>query len=107
MGLNNVYQIYDTLVEQYMSGRRFLGMEESVQEMTHSFFQRGDVMQSQRVEHPLHNWDMTNVFDVGIIRKVRSDALGTVVRGGEKPKGVTKVQYALSNRQKKAPWRIH
>ena len=64
-------------------------------------------MLSQRVEHPLHTRDMTNLFDVGIGRKVQSDALGTVVRGGEQPKGVMKAEYALSNRQKKAPWRTH
>ena len=50
---------------------------------------------------------MTNVFDVGIGRKVQSDVLGIVVGGGEQPKGVIKVQYALSNRQKKAPWCTH
>ena len=64
-------------------------------------------MRSQRVKHPLHTQDMTNLFDVGIGRKVRSDALGTVVRGGDQPKGVMKAQYALSNRQNKAPWRTH
>ena len=37
MGLNNEYQIYYTLVEKYMPGRRLLGMEEALQEMTHSF----------------------------------------------------------------------
>ena len=54
-------------------------------------------MQLQRVEHPLHTRYMTNVFDVDIGKKVQSDALGTVVRGGEQPKGVMKAQCALSN----------
>ena len=54
-------------------------------------------MLSQRVDHPLHTRDMTNFFDVVIGKKVLSDALGTVVRGGEQPKGVMKAQYALSN----------
>ena len=58
-------------------------MEEAVQKMTHSFCQRGDEMRSQRVEHPLQTWDMTNVFDVYVGRKVQSDVLGTVVIGGE------------------------
>ena len=71
MGLNNEYQIYDALVEKYTPGRRFLGMEEALQEMTHFFCQQGDVMRSQRVYHPLHIRDMTNVFDVGIGRKVQ------------------------------------
>ena len=57
-------------------------MEEAVQKMTHSFCQRGDAMRSQRVEHPLHTQDMTNVFDVGIGSKVRSDSLGTLCIGG-------------------------
>ena len=71
MGLNNSHQIYDVLVEQYTQGRRFIGIEEAVQEMTHSFCQRGIKMRSQRVEHPLHTRDMTNVFEVGIGGKVR------------------------------------
>ena len=39
MGLNNAYQIYNALVEKYTPVRRFLGMEEAVQEMTHSVCQ--------------------------------------------------------------------
>ena len=54
-------------------------------------------MQSQRVEHPLHTRDMTNIFDVGINIKVQSYALVTVVRGGDQPKGVMKAHYSLSN----------
>ena len=50
-------------------------MEEPVQEMTQSFCQKGDMMQSQRVEHPMYTRDMNNVFDVGIGRNVRSDTL--------------------------------
>ena len=57
-------------------------MEEAVQEITHSFCQQGDAMRLHRVEHPLHTRYITNVFDLGIGRKVQSDALGTVVRGG-------------------------
>ena len=98
MGLNDAYQIYDELVEKYTPGRRFLGMEEAVQEMTHSFCQRGDAMQLQRAEPPLHTQDMTNVFGVGIVRKLLSDELGKVVSGGEPPKGLMKAQYALPNR---------
>ena len=82
-------------------------MEEAVQEMMHSFCQRGDAMRSQRVDHPLHTRDITNVFDVGMGRKVRSYALGTLVRREEQPKGVMKAQYALLNRQNKAPWHTH
>ena len=70
MGLNNAYQIYYALVEQYTPGRRSHGMEEAVQEMTHSFCQRGDAIRSQRVEYPLHTQDINNVFDLGIGRKV-------------------------------------
>ena len=64
-------------------------------------------MRSQRLDHPLHTQVMTNLFDIAISRKVRSYAIGTVVRGGEQPKGVMKAQYYLSNQQKKAPWRTH
>ena len=71
MGLNNEYQIYYALVEKYTPGRRLIGMEEALQEMTHFFCQQGDAMRSQRVYHPLHIRDMTNVFDVGIGRKVQ------------------------------------
>ena len=64
-------------------------------------------MQLQRVENPLHTRDMNNVFDVGIDRKVLSNELGKVFRGGEQPNGLMKAQYALSSRQKKSPWRTH
>ena len=107
MGLNNAYQIYNELVEQYTPGRRLFGMEEAVQEMAHSFCQRDNVMRLRRVEHPMHTQDITNLFDIGIGRKVLSDSLVTVFRRVEQPKGLMKAQYALSNRQKKAPWRTH
>ena len=63
MSQNNAYQIYTTLVEKHTKGRRFLEMREAVQEMTHSFCQRGAPMRSQKAEHPAHVRDLTNVFD--------------------------------------------
>ena len=54
-----------------------------------------------------HTRYRTNGFDLGIISKVLSDALGTLVRGEAQMKGVMKTQYALPNQQKKTPWSTH
>ena len=64
-------------------------------------------MRLQRAEHPWHSRDLTNVFESGVGRKVRSDAQGVIARSGRKPQSLLYRIYALLNRQKKAPWRRH
>mmetsp|Transcript_29715 Transcript_29715/g.54805 ORF Transcript_29715/g.54805 Transcript_29715/m.54805 type:complete len:295 (+) Transcript_29715:1717-2601(+) len=107
MSMNNAYKIYDALVTEHTPDRRFLEMREAIEEMTHAFCQRGVSMRLQRAEHPWHSRDLTNVFESGVGRKVRSDAQGTIARSGPKLQSILKKIYALVNRQKKARWHRH
>jgi len=107
MGQNNAYQIYMTLMEKHMKGRRYLDKGGAIQEMTHAFCQRGTPMRSQRAEHPAHIRDLTNVFDSNTGRKLWSDAKGLVAGNGRKPKAATQRLSLLMNQQKKAHWHTH
>ena len=108
MAMNNAYRIYCILIEIHTKGIRFLSMGEAIKEMTHSFCKQESPIQMQRAEHPLHESDLTNVFDPGTGRKICTDAHGEVatslvaqtVKAMTPKRGITLIQ-------KKSPWRTH
>ena len=65
-------------------------------------------MRMQRAEHPLHERDLTDVFDPGTGRNIRTDAhaevatsfVDTTVKAMTPKRGISLIQ-------KKSPWRIH
>ena len=67
-------------------------------------------MRTYRPEHPKFSRDLTNVFDFGTGRKIRTDAKGIVACGTRGRGAVEAPQQRmreLRNKQKKSAWRIH
>jgi len=64
-------------------------------------------MRLQKAEHPNNSRDLTNVFDFGTGRKIRSDAHGEVACQGRRQTGAMLQKNKFLNGLKKAPWRRH
>ncbi|KAL7528337.1 hypothetical protein ACHAXR_002389 [Thalassiosira sp. AJA248-18] len=108
-GLGNSHTIYDALAGQYTPDCRKMTMPECVKILSHSLMQRGPPMRLQTPEHPNYSRDLTNVFDFGTGRKLRTDAFGTVAQGvrGAVIAAPNQRMRELRNKQKKAEWRTH
>ncbi len=109
-GLGNAHTMYAALVKKFTPDRRALDMPGCVKILTHYLLQRGDSMRTYRPEHPKFSRDLTNVFDFGTGRKIRTDAKGIVACGTRGRGAVEAPQQRmreLRNKQKKSAWRIH
>ncbi|KAL7527926.1 hypothetical protein ACHAXR_002197 [Thalassiosira sp. AJA248-18] len=75
------FGIYDALADEHTPDRRKMTMPQCVKFLSHDLMQRGPPMRSLLPEHPQHSRDLTNIFDYGTGRKLRTDAKGTVAQG--------------------------
>ena len=107
MNINNAKKIYQALTTMYTPSRRILKTPACVKELAHALMQRGEIVRKQKAEHPIPSRDMTNVFDHGTGRTLRSDAHGVVAKCGQRAPGISLYLGRLRSWQKKAPWRKH
>ena len=106
MNMNNAFQVYCLLVKKHTPTRRVLAMPEAINELAHALMQCGEAMRTRKAEHPMHLRDMTNVFDHGTGRAVRSDAKGFIARRTVQLPTTNTISHLLE-KQKKEPWRKH
>ena len=83
--MNNAFKVYRELTRLHTPRRRVLDMPEAINELAHALMQSGDAMRTRRDEHPIHLRDLTNVFDHGTGREIRSDAKGLISRKTPQP----------------------
>jgi hypothetical protein len=108
--LGNAHTMYEALVSTYTPDRRKMDMDECVCFLAHSLMQRGDKMRSQVPEHPNFSRDLTNVFDFGSGRKIRSNAKGTIAKGVPRGRSIpapNQRERQLKAKQSKEEWRVH
>ena len=103
MNFNNAFKIYRNLMEKYTPNRRPLRMKGGVSELANHLMQRGEPMRLQKAEHPTNSRDLTNMFDFGTGRKIRSDAHGEVACKGRPQTGAMLQKNKFLNGLKKAP----
>ena len=100
MNMNNYYNIYKLLTQLHTPYRRKMKTPEYVKELTHALLQRGPKVCIQAGEHPKHSQDLTNVFDYGRGRGIRSDASGEVAKPATEKHRITKI-YNCSRHNKR------
>jgi hypothetical protein len=79
--LGNSHQMYEALCKEHTPFRKRMDMDECVNMLAHYLMQMGPSMRKQLAEHPKPTRDLTNIFDFGTGRKIRSDAKGEIAPG--------------------------
>ena len=112
MGLGNAHTMYSALCKKFTPNRKVQTMDQCMKILAHSLMQRGPPMRKQVPEHPAYERDLTNVFDWGTGRKIRSDTQGHMSQGVARGNSSYVLaphqrERDLKAKQKKQQWRIH
>eukprot|EP00956_Cyclotella_meneghiniana_P033550 scaffold96912_cov61-Cyclotella_meneghiniana.AAC.1 len=110
-GLGNTDTMYQALCQEHTPNRRIMDMPEGVRMLAHFLMQYGEPMRRLSPEHPAHSRDLTNVWDFGTGRKVRTDAKGFIAKvamnGASAVPAPNQRARELREKQKKSKWRVH